>query len=328
MTSWNIAPTRATAQDLDAALASPRVVGALYAVLVALMSAPAFLYSVPRGTDLVVHWARLTLYNMPADDPANGLYRISFGLVPNLGIDALYLALSPLLSPQSVIRLGLALSMALPAWGAWRLHMALFAKPSPTIWIVPFLSYNLVTYVGLVNYALGMGVALLALAYLAERRERLRLGDYALVNLIGAALFFCHLIALAAFGLLFVAMRAAAEPIPRGLKAALLELVVRSAKAAPALAFPLVLTALRATGPETYSLNGSKLLTLLAPTVTMTASDTPALVILFCLVALALIRGLVVAPASRLALVGFGLAAWLAPPAHGAANLIDARLAV
>jgi hypothetical protein len=123
-------------------------------------------------------------------------------------------------------------------------------------------------------------------------------------------------------------MRTAAEPIPRGLKAALLELAVRSAKAAPALAFPLVLTALRATGPETYSLNGSKLLTLLAPTVTMTASDTPALVILFCLVALALIRGLVVAPASRLALVGFGLAAWLAPSAHGAANLIDARLVV
>jgi len=328
MTSIDLAQERANAGALDDALATPRLAGALYAALTLVMAAPALLWPIPRGTDLVNHWARLTLYGMAPDDPLRALYKIGFGLIPNLGIDALYLALSPLLSAQSVARLALALSIVLPAWGAWRLHRALFAKPSPTIWFAPLIGYNLVTYVGLVNYALGMGLALLALAFAAECGERLRLRDYALLNLIGAGLFFCHLIGLAAFGLLFVLMRMGSAPIAGKPRDWIIDMAWRAARAAPALAVPLALSALRTTTPVTYALNGTKLLTLLAPVLTMTDADEAALVVLLGLVAFAVARGLMVAPAARLALAGFGLAAFLAPSAHGAANLIDARLVV
>jgi hypothetical protein len=326
MTSIDLAPARSPA--LEEALATPRLAGALYAALTAVMAAPALLWPIPRGTDLVNHWARLTLYGMSPDDPLRALYKIAFGLIPNLGIDALYLMLSPLLSAQSVARLALALSIVLPAWGAWRLHRALFEKPSPTIWFAPLIGYNLVTYVGLVNYALGMGLALLALAFAAQCGERLRLRDYALLNLIGVGLFFCHLIALAGFGLLFVLMRMGSAPMAGKPSDGLQDMAWRAVRAAPALALPLALTALRTTTPVTYALNGTKLLTLLAPVLTMTDADEAALVVLLGLVAFAVARGLGVAPVARLALIGFGLAAFLAPSAHGAANLIDARLVV
>ena len=179
MTSLDLAPARSPVGASTKRWQRPRLAGVLYAALTAVMAAPALLWPIPRGTDLVNHWARLTLYGMAPDDPLRGLYKVSFGLIPNLGIDALYLALSPLLSAQSVARLALALSIVLPAWGAWRLHRALFAKPSPTIWFAPFveLQRRHQRRAGQLWARHGAG-ACLALAFVAERGERLTLGDY------------------------------------------------------------------------------------------------------------------------------------------------------
>ncbi len=320
MTSLDTAPARS--RGLDDALASPRVAALLFAALVALMAAPAFIWPIPRGNDIVDHWARLTLYRMAPDDPLNALYRVHFGLIPNLGLDALYLALSPLLSPQSVVRLAWALAIGLPAWGAWALHRALFEKPSPTIWLVPFLSYNIATTGGLLNFALGMGLALLGLSHVVRRGERLGVRDYIALNILGAALFFCHLIAWAAFALLLALTRIAT------LRAAPAELARRAASALVAQALPLALVALREAPPSTYELGGSKMAMLFAPVASMTGSDLTALMLLIGVSALAVALGARPAPSMRLALAGFALAAALAPPAHGAANLIDARLAV
>ena len=118
MTSLPLGRTRP--RSLDEALASPRVAALIYAALVAAMAAPALIWPIPRGNDIVDHWARLTLYHMAPGDPLNALYRVRFGLIPNLGLDALYLALSPLLSAQSVVRLAWMLAIALPAWGPGR----------------------------------------------------------------------------------------------------------------------------------------------------------------------------------------------------------------
>ena len=110
---------------------------ALFAALTALAAAPAFLWPIPRGNDIVNHWARLTLYATPPGDPLWRFYHLHFGLIPNLAMDLIYLALSPWLSPLSAIRLVVALAVALPALGAYALHRAAFARPSPSLWIVP-----------------------------------------------------------------------------------------------------------------------------------------------------------------------------------------------
>ena len=318
MTSLDLAPTRVR----DDALASPRAAGALYAALIALAAAPAWMWPIPRGNDIVNHWARLTLYGMAPDDPLRSLYHVHFGLIPNLGLDALYLVLQPFASPQSVARLALALAIALPALGAWVLHRALFAKPSPTIWAIPLLSYNVATTGGLLNFSIGMGLAFLALGHIVRRGERLGVRDALALNLFGVALFFCHLIAWGAFALLFGLMRLGTLRAPPG------RLLRRGGFVVLAQAAPLVLVALRQAPPSTYSLGGSKLAMLFAPVASMTATDVTALTLLVGAGALAAVQGLRVAPQAQLALGGFALAALLAPPALGAANLIDARLAV
>ena len=170
MTSLSLGRTRP--RTLDEALASPRVAAGLYAALVAATAAPALIWPIPRGNDLVDHWARLTLYHMAPGDPLAALYRVRFGLIPNLGLDALYLALSPLLRRKRSCGSRGCWRSALPASGAWALHRALFKTPSPTIWLVPFLSYNVVTTGGLLNFALGMGLALHALASRAAAPAR------------------------------------------------------------------------------------------------------------------------------------------------------------
>lgn len=108
-----------------------RRLGLLYAALVALTLAPIAIWPIPRSWDLVNHWARLTLYGMAPNDPLAALYGVKLTIIPNLGVDLLYLVLSPALSPESVIRLAWAAAIALPAWGAWRVNKALFASPSP-----------------------------------------------------------------------------------------------------------------------------------------------------------------------------------------------------
>ncbi len=304
------------------ALAAPRAAAALYAALVALAAAPAVLWPIPRGNDIVNHWARLTLYHMAPGDPLNALYRVHLGLIPNLGVDGLYLALSPLLSAQTVVRLALALAIALPAFGAWALHRALFDRPSPTIFLIPLLSYNVATTGGLLNFAIGMGLAFFGLGFVLRLGERLRARDYAVLNLFGAALFFCHLFAWGVFALLMGLTRV------QTLRAPPREIARRSGEAILAQALPLALVFLRESTPSTYSLGGSKLSMLFAPVASMTGSDLPMLLLLAAVAAFALARGLIVAPQTRLALAGFALVALAAPPAHGAANLIDARLAV
>ncbi|HXT07832.1 MAG TPA: hypothetical protein VN715_12950 [Roseiarcus sp.] len=319
MTSADIPASRSTLAD---ALATPRAVGVIYAALVALSAAPVALWPIPRGNDIVNHWARLTLYHMAPGDPLRALYRVHLGLIPNLGLDALYLALSPLLSAQTVVRLALALAIALPAFGAWRLHRRLFARPSPTIFVIPLMSYNLATTGGLLNFALGMGLALIGLGFVLRLGERLRARDYAMLNLFGAALFFCHLIAWGAFALLMGLARV------ETLRAPPRRIAARTGEAVLAQALPLALVLLRPSMPSTYELGGAKSAMLLAPVASATASDLPMLILLVGVAALALVRGLSVAPRARLALAGFALVALIAPPAHGAANLIDARLAV
>ena len=319
MTDIALSPRRFGAQ----ALASPAAAGALYAALVALAAAPVLLWPIPRANDIVNHWARLTLYHAGPGDPVAGLYRLHFGLIPNLGIDALYLALSPLLSPQNAARLGLALAIALPALGAWAIHRALFDKPSPTLWLIPFLSYNVATSAGLVNFSLGMGLAFLALGAVLARGPRFGLADVAALNLVGAALFFCHLIAWAAFALLLGLILAGAPPwrVRDILRGAGLALAAQLA--------PLALVALREAPPAAYSMvDEARFSLLLAPVAAMTGTDLLAEALLAAAALLALARGVTVAPQVRVALVGFALAALLAPGAHGAATLIDARLKV
>lgn len=307
-----------------AALADPGAAAYLYAALLALMTLPVLIWPIPRAADIVNHWARLTLYGMPAADPLNALYRIEFGIVPNLGVDLVYLTLSPLLSAQSVARLAWAAAFWLPAVGAWRLHRALFPAPQLAILLAPLLSYNLVVTTGLVNYGLGMGVALLALAWRVESEHRRFWLGIIVLNLVSVVLLFCHVLALFAFCVAFGLW----EATPRRWEAWRASLL-RGAVAPLYVALGLALLAIAERTPGGFSLVGHKWQALAAPVFAATDFD---LVLGFAmvglLVAARLAGGLSVAPRMGWTLAGFAGTVLLMPSAWGAGNLIDARLAV
>jgi hypothetical protein len=294
---------------------------AAYFALLALMTLPV-LFLIPRTADLVNHWARLTILAMPASDPLNTFYRVEWGAMPNLGIDLVYIALAPLLSAETVVRLAYILSFWLPALGVWALHCAWAQKPSPTILIAPILSYNLVTTVGLVNYGLGIGVALIALAWWAAHEPRRILYDLLVLNAVAVALFFCHLMALAAFCVIFGLL----EATPRrgeSLKAAFLRALQSPLYVAAALALVWSMPPM----PNGYEIVGQKFWILIAPFFSGLPYDVQWGGELGTLiVALFVARVVVVAEPARLAVFCFFVLAVSAPSSMGTANLIDARL--
>jgi len=313
----------------DAAAAAPtllqRRLGLIYSALVALTLAPLAVWPIPPSFDLVNHWARLTLFHMAPGDPLAALYQVRLTPIPDLAVDLAGFALAPILSPYGVIALSWAASIVLPAWGAWRVGKAVNGAPQPAVLLVPALAYNLTVTLGLLNFAIGMGLALIAFAaWLTIDRRRLRL-RLALFNAAAVVLFFCHLAAFAALALLVALYEAPprAGESRRGWAARLLVAVSSLLTGFALCAFAPPIDS-RLSGP------GSKLAALAAPMYdqTATAGVVATFVLVVIVAAGVLTRRLAFAPSMRAPLVGLAAVVALAPPAHGAADFIDARLAV
>lgn len=306
------------------ALARPDILRVAYFGLLGLMTLPVALFPVPRAIDFVDHWARLTVLRAPADDPISALYRVEWGAIPNLGIDLLYMALSPVLDPLSVARLAFALAIWLPALGALALHRAFVGeKMSPTMLLIPLMSYNVFTSFGLANYGFGVGIALFALSLAARLPSRAldRRGLLAL-NLFSVALFFCHILAFAGFCLLFGLLRATPR-LGEGWRPAGLRAIASPLYTAAGLA----LLALRPPTPAGFDYVGLKSWLLLSPVYAGLPYDFQfGGLILAAILCGAILLGLNVAAPARLALPVFAAMSALVPDGYGAGTLIDARL--
>jgi hypothetical protein len=302
-----------------------RRLGLVYVVLVALTTEPIAIWPIPRSWDLINHWARLTLYRMAPGDPLAALYAVKWAIIPNLALDLAYLALSPVLSPESAIRLAWIASIALPAWGAWRVNRALHGAPQPALLIVPALSYNLVTTLGLINFALGMGLALHAFAWWLTIDRRRRWARLVLFNAVAVALFFCHLAAWAALALIVALYEATAPGRSNWL--------VRARRGAWAAAHFVAALGPWAMAPpieNRFGGPGSKLATLAAPMFadSATAGVFAAFALALLIVAALATRRAAIVPAMRGTLWGLGAVVAVMPSALGAGDFLDARLAV
>jgi hypothetical protein len=307
------------------AWAARRWQGLAFCALLALTFAPLAIWPIPPTWDLINHWARLTLYGMAPSDPLAALYQFRLALIPDLAIDLANLALSPLLSPQAIATLAWAASIGLPAWGAWRVGKALNGAAQPAILFTPVLSYNLVVTLGLVNFAIGMGLALHAFAFWLTIDRRRLATRLALFNAISAALFFCHLAAYASLVLLVALYEASpqADELPRAW-------VKRNLVAPLHFLAGLAMWALAAPIDARVGGPGSKLAVLAAPMFSQTveAAVLATLALVVALAVASLTRRVAFAPAMRWPLLGLTAIVALAPSAHGAADFIDARLAV
>jgi hypothetical protein len=177
----------------------------LFALAVATLLWPIISNPIPLLLDYAGHLSRIfVLYNLIHGTGFPDMYRIHLAVVPNLAVDGVVLALMQLGLPvEAAGRCFLVLMLLSLAIGVVLLHFAAFRRVS--IWPVlalPFL-YQEVMFWGFLNFLLGVGLALITVAFwrLSERASLWRSG--VLLLICSLVLFFTHLFAvLLVFGML------------------------------------------------------------------------------------------------------------------------------
>jgi len=182
-----------------------------FAALAVLLLIPLLVTEIPPLLDYPNHLARMEILAHRGDDPVLArMYRIEWRIVPNIGIDLAMPALMRLLPIYVAGKVFVALALVLPLTGVVLLHRALFRARSYWPLAAGLVVYNRLFFAGFLNFLIGVGLALVAAAvweFLRERPwPRIAVGIVA-----GVAIFFCHLIAVAFYGLLLLALEVAPQ---------------------------------------------------------------------------------------------------------------------
>jgi len=197
-----------TAGTAAAATAAPGALGAarfwaLFLGLFALAALPVLLAALPPLFDYPNHLARMyLLIHLPDSATLRRYYELRWQALPNLGMDLLVPPLARLMPLGWAGRVFILLALALIAAGSALLHRAATGRWS--IWpLFAFLFlYSRVLLWGFLNYLLGVGFVLVALAAWIGLERRGRLLRLAVSAGFALALFFCHLMAWAIYGVL------------------------------------------------------------------------------------------------------------------------------
>jgi hypothetical protein len=181
-----------------------------FTALAAVLLVPLFLTQIPPLLDYPNHLARMTILADEGRDPALArIYSVHWRIVPNIGIDLampLLMRFMPLLDAGKVF---VALALVLPILGVSALHRAVFGVRSWWPLAACLVAYNRLFFTGFLNFLIGVGLAMLFAAAWERQREGAVWRRLATGVVAGVVIFFCHLIAVAFYGLLLLALEAA-----------------------------------------------------------------------------------------------------------------------
>ncbi len=183
-----------------------RALLSIYALAVIIALIPLAVIDIPLLADYPNHLARMhILGNVDGDLLLSERYASDFGLIPNLAMDVIVPWLTEIMPLDLAGRLFLALILLSTLMSIAILHRVLFNYWS--IWpvIAVLFLYHGSFMAGMVNFSLGAGLVPGALALWivmrhASTAKRLLAGGMAAL-----ALFFCHIIAFGAYGILIIA---------------------------------------------------------------------------------------------------------------------------
>jgi hypothetical protein len=169
--------------------------------LCAVLAAPLFVVDVPPLLDYPNHLARaFVLASLPDDAVLGRFYASHWSIIPNLAFDLIAPPLILMLPVHAAGRLLIAAAVLLPVLGSIAYNTALGGR----WWSlgVGLVAYNICLLYGFLNFEIALGLALLlAAGWLRWREDRPALAIVMAIP--GApALFVCHLMGVAFFGLL------------------------------------------------------------------------------------------------------------------------------
>lgn len=167
----------------------------LYIGLCFLSSVPFAFIEHPPIMDLPNHAARMFLECSMGDPAVASMYRVSFGLIPNLAIDAVNVPLCGLFEPIAFLK-GIIILALVAIYGAcWAIQRTLFGQANAMVLLVPAISINVVTSMGYINFLVGIAILmwmLVACLRMPRQLHRIIIGNFG-----GILLFFSHIFALA-----------------------------------------------------------------------------------------------------------------------------------
>lgn len=176
---------------------------AVYVALAILLAIPMLVATVPLGADTLEHLARIHVRAHIGTDPDLArLFEIRADIIPYLGMDLL---LTPLARIWPTLVVGRLYIVAL-AWGVVGAVIVLQRAFIGRVGLAPAISglvaYNGLIAWGLVNYVLGLILALLVFAAWHRLRERPWFARLLVFTVAATGLYFCHLLAFALYGLM------------------------------------------------------------------------------------------------------------------------------
>lgn len=171
-------------------------------VLAASLAIPFFLIDLPPVLDYPNHLARYVVLAHPGDPVLSQMYAPRWGILPNVGMDAIGAILLKFCDPYVGGRLLLELSLFAPIAGVIAYSRAAFGRL--TYWSLAsgLVAWNAIFFLGFMNFLLSVGLAFGATAlWIALDRRGNRWLATLLVAIAMAVIFFCHI-----FGVLLAAL--------------------------------------------------------------------------------------------------------------------------
>ena len=189
---------------------SPNEILALFLGLCAVVAIPVLTHKLPPLSDYVNHLARMYVIDAAGHDAyLDRFYEIHWQIIPNLMMDMVVPPLARVVNVYLAGQFFLLSILVLILSGTMALNRALTGRWSALPLVAVPLLYNSILLVGVVNYICGIGLMLWALAAWIALRDRPWPWRMTVSAAFVIALFFCHLVSVALYGLGLFAFEAA-----------------------------------------------------------------------------------------------------------------------
>lgn len=171
-------------------------------VLTAIVLVPVFSVAVPPMADYVNHLARMNVIALQGSDPfLDAFYRIDWQLIPNLAMDLIVPPLTRVMSVYSAGQMFTALTVLASVTGPMAIHKALYGRINAFPLTAFVVVYNGVFLFGMMNFLLGVGLAMWGMAFWIACQEKPLWLRIAVSTVFCALLYVCHLYAIGLYGL-------------------------------------------------------------------------------------------------------------------------------
>ena len=161
----------------------------------------------PLMVDYPNHLSRLYILAATPLSPFRQMFITNWTLIPNLGLDLTYLALTPVLSPEKVAIGCVVVSLTTILVATYYIQLSLFHRISYTISALPIFIYNITTYMGYISYLMGVALAFVGLAIFIHRNRELTGKNILLLATLGGIVFICHILAFASYVMIIGLLR-------------------------------------------------------------------------------------------------------------------------